>query len=271
MTIYDGNKSDTTNRCTDKYLEINSCGFQNSTSDYTVIRKNGRKDYHILLISNGECQILHNKKQYLLTSGNFVIYFPDEEQKYSFKCESTSLWCHFGGTAIDEILKAHGIESGVYLYEPNKNVSEAFANIIRYFHLPSKTKFANVFLLELLCHISDGTETAVQNKNQDIVLPILTYINAMYNRRITLEELARKAGYSKSRFSRIFTEVTKTTPIKYQNDIRLQTAREMLVTTNLSVKEIASSCGFEDALYFSRSFRKKYGISPTKVRTTDTK
>ncbi len=265
MSVYDGNKLDTTNKYPTEYLQINSCGFQNSVADHTVIRKIGRKDYHILLISSGSCQALHDDKLYELTSGNFVIYAPGEMQKYTFKSETASLWCHFGGRMMQEILETHAIKSGVYYCKPNKGILNSFTDIIRNFHQPEKAKFANASLLELLYHISDEIEKTGETGNNDVILPILTYININYNKQITLDELARKSGYSKSRFSHIFAETVKTTPMKYQNEIRLKTAYEMLSSTTLSVKETALSCGFNDALYFSRLFSKKYGFPPSKL------
>ena len=98
------------------------------------------------------------------------------------------------------------------------------------------------------------------------MLPILTYINSNYNKQITLEELANKSGYSKSRFSHIFSEVTGTTPIKYQNDLRLKISCEMLLSTKASITDIAYGCGFNDPLYYSRIFKKKYNLSPTEYR-----
>ena len=63
-----------------------------------------------------------------------------------------------------------------------------------------RAKYANIYLLELIYNISDVIAKLPQKDNQDLILPILTYINANYNRQITLEELANRAGYSKSRF-----------------------------------------------------------------------
>lgn len=264
--LYDGTKLDTTNRAVTAYLKVNSCGFQNVASDYTVIRKNGRKDYHILLVLDGTAKVLHNNKYHTLSGGNLVIYAPDNEQFYSFENNSTTLWCHFGGTVTDEIFESCGIASGVYFLNPDKRITESFTALIRNFHLPSREKFSNVSLLELIYNISESIRTPSNTGKDDMVSPILTYINANYNKHITLDELAKKAGYSKSRFSHIFSETTGTTPIKYQNDIRLKTACELL-TSGISVSETAFSCGFSDALYFSRIFKKKYGLSPNEFKS----
>ena len=128
-------------------------------------------------------------------------------------------------------------------------------------------KFANVFFLELIYRLSDVITKADSGDKQDIIMPVLTYINANYNKQLSLDELAQKSGYSKSRVSHIFAEVMYTTPVKYQSEIRLRAAGEMLSATTLSVTEIALSCGFSDPLYFSRLFKKRYGISPSEYRT----
>lgn len=265
--LYDGNKFDTTDKKSDRFLEINSCGLQNVKSGYTVVRKNGRKDYHILLILNGKCSVLHNGRTYGLDSGNFVIYAPNEEQKYTFTAEGTSLWCHFGGSAVAEILDECAIGSGIYFCAESENVSAAFTDMIRNFHLPCKTRLANADLLSLLYHISDTIANPGESDCRNAIIPVLTYISVNYSKKLSLDFLAEMSGYSKSRFSHIFSKAVKTSPIKYQNEIRLKTAYEMLLSTGLPVSEIALSCGFNDVFYFSRLFKKKYGIPPSALRT----
>lgn len=57
-----------------------------------------------------------------------------------------------------------------------------------------------------------------------------------------------------------------TTPLSYRNAICMELACEMLLSTSLSVRAIASACGFEDALYFSRLFKKHHGRTPSEYR-----
>ena len=108
-----------------------------------------------------------------------------------------------------------------------------------------------------------------QSRNSDIITKVLTYINVNYNKQLTLDELSEKVGYSKSRFSHIFLDIVGMSPIKYMNDIRLKNSCELLHSTNLTIAEIAQSCGFNDPLYFSRIFKKKYKISPKQYRLSD--
>lgn len=271
MQVWNGNLKDTTNFVTDKYLQINSCGFQSKLSDHTIIRKNGRCDYHILLINSGICEAFYQDKLYTLKPGNLIIYAPGEEQKYTFKSDGASLWCHFTGKIVNELLESCNITSGVYFLNPNKAIYDSYSNLIQRFHQPGREKFANASFIELIYNISDAVSCSNKKENSELILPVLTYLNANYNKHITLDELAKKSGYSKSRFSHIFSQVTGTTPIKYQNDIRLNLSCELLLSTELTITEISFSCGFNDPMYYSRIFKKKYNLSPTEYRLTVSK
>ncbi len=265
MYIWDGNINDTTNFEVESFLKINSCGFQNISKGSMIIRKKGRFDYHFLLIESGECEALHNGKTYTLSSGNLVIYAPGEEQRYTFNTDCTSLWCHFGGHTVNELFSSLDIKSGVCFLKPNKRIFESFSELIQRFHQPGREKYANTSLLELIYEISDAGYNK-NTDNSDAVLPALTYINIHYNKDITLGELAGMSGYSKSRFSHIFSKTTGTTPMKYQNSIRLKVSAEMLLSTGNSISEIAVSCGFSDPLYYSKLFKREYGVSPKEYR-----
>ena len=77
------------------------------------------------------------------------------------------------------------------------------------------------------------------------------------------EQLSMSAGY----FSRIFNEVTGSSFPDYVNNLRLEKAQELLKTQkNMTIREITHSVGYSSESYFSASFKKKYGLSPSKYR-----
>ena len=121
-------------------------------------------------------------------------------------------------------------------------------------------------LIELIDCISNAYYSPDEKKDYEAISPALAYINSNYNKCISLDTLADITGYSKSHFSHIFSETIGTTPKKYQNDIRMKISREMLTSTKYTIGDVAESCGFSDPLYFSRVFKKTYGISPTEYR-----
>lgn len=266
MQIYNGAIKDTTNYISDSFLKINSCGFQDVLSKYTVVRENGRNDYHIILINSGECEALYNGKTHRLTPGDFLIYCPHEAQKYIFHSEASYLWCHFTGTILQELLSSCNISGGIYHSESDKNTTEIFSNLIQRFYQAQNKDSANADLMKLIYCVGDIVKNCGQKDKTDLILPILTYITFNYTKKITLDELAKKSGYSKTRFIQVFSEATGKSPMKYLNDVRLKVSCRMLLSTNHTIGEIAYNCGFADPLYYSRLFRKKYKMSPSEYR-----
>lgn len=95
---------------------------------------------------------------------------------------------------------------------------------------------------------------------------VIEYIRSFYNKQINKEELAAKLSTHPSHLSRKFKEETKMTLTAYQQMLRLNQAKHLLKTENLSVEEIAWTIGYEDPSYFARVFKKETGRTPTQYR-----
>lgn len=91
---------------------------------------------------------------------------------------------------------------------------------------------------------------------------VLAYISENYYNNISLDSLAKIAGMNPKYFCRYFRSMTERTPIDYLNYYRIECACEMLSTKNISIKETAISCGFNDESYFIKTFHKYKGITP---------
>jgi AraC-like DNA-binding protein/ligand-binding sensor protein len=87
-----------------------------------------------------------------------------------------------------------------------------------------------------------------------------------YTRKISLREIANAAGLSAPYFSTVFKEEMGENLSAYLNRLRVEKAGHMLTETDLTLSEIASSCGFEDQSWFSKIFKNYAGISPGKYR-----
>lgn len=106
--------------------------------------------------------------------------------------------------------------------------------------------------------------TSAFQRDELRIKKILIYVERNYGANISLEELSSSANISASTCLRLFNTVLGTTPIKYLLTFRLQRAAEALKQAKgRSVSEIAHSCGFSDASYFNRCFRKEYGVTPS--------
>lgn len=92
------------------------------------------------------------------------------------------------------------------------------------------------------------------------------YLSAYFNRQITIQDAAVAACMSGNHFLRSYKQLFGRSPHQYLTERRLQEARKMLRTTNLTVTEICMEAGFQSPSSFSLLFSKWYGISPIAFR-----
>lgn len=95
----------------------------------------------------------------------------------------------------------------------------------------------------------------------------LEYIEKHYAENLTLEQLADICNMNSNYFCRAFKELTEKTPIEYLNYYRIESACELIATTDMSLIEISMNCGFNDYSYFIKVFKKYKGITPHKYST----
>lgn len=94
----------------------------------------------------------------------------------------------------------------------------------------------------------------------------LAYIRNNFRTPLDIPTLAQEVNLSPSRFSHLFLQETGQTPMKYLEQQRLENARGLLAMTSATVEEVARQSGFAQAFYFSRQFRRAYGLSPRAYR-----
>lgn len=105
-----------------------------------------------------------------------------------------------------------------------------------------------------------------KDKNIYRLKGVLSYIKQHYSENITLSELAENAGLNEKYLCSLFKQLTGKTPIDYLIYYRIQCACEQLIFTNLTITEIALSCGFNDISYFVKQFKKLKNTTPFKYR-----
>ena len=93
---------------------------------------------------------------------------------------------------------------------------------------------------------------------------VLTFFDANYHRTLTLEEIAQCVDMSPKYFCRFFKEMTHRTPMDHLNYYRIERACHQLLTSDLSITEIAYDSGFNDLSYFIKTFKRYKGTTPKK-------
>lgn len=111
-----------------------------------------------------------------------------------------------------------------------------------------------------------GPEPAEANTNKQLVQDLMQYMETAYLHEVKLQTLASRAHLDASYLIRLFKGHTGTTPYQYLQELRMNAAKSYLTNTSLTVKDIAETNGFPSIHYFSRQFKKRYGMSPSQWR-----
>ncbi|MCL6660089.1 helix-turn-helix domain-containing protein [Paenibacillus amylolyticus] len=100
----------------------------------------------------------------------------------------------------------------------------------------------------------------------DMVDVVVSYISSHYRQNLELKELAALAGCSVRQLQRRFKQEKQLGPMEYVIQLRMENASRMLHHTDASIGEIADKMGYRDMYYFSRAFKKYYGVPPLRYR-----
>lgn len=94
---------------------------------------------------------------------------------------------------------------------------------------------------------------------------VVQKINENVNKNFKVSELAREAGMSESYFRAMFKSYSGYSVVQYQNFIKISYARDLLLSGNYRVNEVAAAVGISDVYYFSRLFTKIVGTNPSSL------
>lgn len=167
---------------------------------------------------------------------------------------------------INELFSAEHGES----YAALNNVFEAikggregckFLIVSAFYHF-----FASVYE-EKRYALSVGDHALTNDKSIIMLKAILSFLRENYDKPISLEALSNTIQKSPKYVGAFFKRMTGKTPIEYLNEYRIEKAARKLRLTDLSVTDIAYSCGFSDLSYFIKTFKRIKGVSPGKYRT----
>ena len=111
-------------------------------------------------------------------------------------------------------------------------------------------------------YIADRKET----QSESAVEKAKKYMEENFSKDISLEDVSMKVDISSYYFSKLFKEETGRNFIEYLTELRMEEAKRLLKETDMSMKEICGMVGYSDPNYFSRSFKKYTGVTPTEAR-----
>lgn len=131
---------------------------------------------------------------------------------------------------------------------------------------------ASSILYDIFARMSRRFSSIVTNASYEKIREAVNYIYKNFTSpTLTVEALCRMSYMSDTFFRRLFSEVFGVTPLRFIHGLRIGYARELLETGYYTVAEVAEKCGFPDVKYFSTTFRRITGKTPSSVRRSLTK
>lgn len=240
--------------------------------------------YEIFYLSSGECTAFINHNIYKFSKGDFVIVPAGEIHKtnyngtgiherivISFRDNVTDWIKSVVGEELVEDCMSAGVIS---IPEKRRSYVEGILNKLLFENNGQDALspgFVRVGLVELILFIirckryEENVIKEIDVDNQ-MMQEIATYIYENYNKKITLDDMAKRFNLSRSYLSKKFKMTTGFGFKEYLVNVRIKNASRLLLETNHSITDIAFECGFNDSNYFGDAFRHIKGMSPNKYR-----
>ena len=131
----------------------------------------------------------------------------------------------------------------------------------------SAVKCLFVNLVIFLCREFSNANIPGENNLYEISRS-MDFIESHFTSAITLGDLSHASSLSKRHFDRVFKRVYNISPFEYINKLRLNRSYDRIKISKCSISEIAAECGFTDSNYFSRRFKKEFGVSPRQLKAS---
>jgi AraC-like DNA-binding protein len=233
-------------------------------------RPQGYADFQWIQTTSGEGTLELSGKSYQLPMGHGMFLYPDVPHTYypSSK-EWVTEWVSFDGKDIAQLVDGIGFHSsGVY----HLNDLSHFQSLIRTgYQLSSTTSqystlevssFLYAFLVELIKNVNPLHKT-IRTNQYGRLQPVLEYMETSYDLPLSIQSLAELIEVSPQYLCTLFKKVLNLRPIEYLNHIRLNKAKELMLThPEKNIGMIGKDVGIESPSYFSALFKRHEDMTP---------
>ena len=235
-------------------------------------------EWELLRVKKGSLLLSLDDRQHLIKAGDIVlipseILHGGEPFDCIYECLVFNLFGLFGKTDALKPLLRPFYNAEVVPQQFFTNQDKAVADVIDVF---SKNDDSTVFAFETLSAVSSLFAWLIKEKRYQKtqknsgcsfkIKPVLEYIENHCSEEICLNTLANIAGMNARYFCKVFYAATKTTPMNYVNQYRIDHAAFLLESTTEPITQIGADCGFCDSSYFTKVFKKFKGVTPKQFR-----
>jgi len=272
IRLYRNNEDNTENNIADisDYLIVNCVGIDNRDDNFKTYKPNGRNDFSLLYIQEGEIKLFKNDgTEHILKKGMGVFFHSQKKYHHVQNSKKVSLfWIHFTGSKALETLNRFGFEHEfIFDIGYSEKVINYFQKII-YEFINRQYDFcysASLYLSQILLYIKRSILSEEVSKNYSLEKSI-EYIHNNFYKDFSIEHLAKIEQLSVSHYRKLFINQMGISPKQYLTSIRIAYACDLLQGSNMSIKDVAIKSGYTDIGYFYRIFKKTRNLTPNHYR-----
>lgn len=251
----------------DRSLPIYLVGIGRMERQEAIHRAEGFPYHQFLLVTHGSGQLTY--QGHTVPLREWDCFFLPKNIPHAYHAVTppfTTRWICFDGSGVPSILQYFNM-TDIRVFNTRQATSLRMQHqaLLKRAMAHESTAALSIPLYHLLM---DCCTAAVQPEASSLE-EVRAWICQYYGEDITLDDIAAQAGLSRYELCRSFKRAFGRTPIAYLIDIRLQNAKRLLVERrDLNIKQIGEMCGFHDAVYFGRMFRRQEHITPSAFRDT---
>jgi AraC family transcriptional regulator, arabinose operon regulatory protein len=237
------------------------CGIGSQSNQCHIERNEGYNLYQIIFCTNGKGILKTNQQKYEITEGTYFYLKPHEPHEYYKITEYWSTdWILFTGENIHNTLSKLGFSgSSTGSFQSNRNIKNLFNDIMSTLKGNDSLRgfTASNLLYRLLIELyrSSNCETSLRHtQDTAIIEPVINYINMHFSEDISLESLAMVANVTPQHLCKVFKERLYMRPFEYIAKRRIQESKRLLISENMTIRDICKTVGYKDSSYFCAMF-----------------
>ncbi len=234
------------------------------------LERSSYDSFLLMYVTDGSLTREFDQKETSVSAGFFVLIDCYRPHAYRSDTGWKSYWCHFDGPTARAYYQTIISRAGNVFCLPNP--APAVSKLISVFETfqqkqPVREAQMSKYLTDILTSFLLYSPSVEKGGSEQFTAETVTaYISEHFSEDLPVSKLAKLAGLSQYHFIRMFRKETGFTPHEYLTHTRLNTARYLLKTTRLSVKDICFQSGFSSESVFCSAFRRHTGMTPTEYR-----
>lgn len=234
------------------------------------------KDCYLIYIATGIGEFETKSKHWGVNPGDVIMLAPEEWHRYR-PVESTGweeYWIGFQPEFLPNKIFTELFPSGKSYVKHLGFQDDLILLFKKSFEMTKKNRlgFRKILagiVMQLIAYVVCSEREESESREKQLSKQIINFIRKHSSEEIDFKKLAGEYYISYNRFRSIFKNETGTSLQQYLIHERLENAKQLMINTNLSLKEISEKTGFDSSFYFSKVFKNKMGYPPSNIRLKD--